>query len=288
MKAQRITDTISHHGEGPCWWPATGRLRFVDMLAGSVIELDEGGRRGYRRLPVPSPVASVIRPRAGGGAIVATERGLALGRAEDLSDLKEVVRLYDDLSIRTNEGGCDPDGRFWIGTMSYRRTVGAASVYRRDGPGTRPVRAWGGATTANGLGFSPDGALGYWTDTPTRTVTVFDYDARAGLVNPRPFVEIEEGAGKPDGLCVDAEGGVWVALHRGSAVRRYDAEGRLSEVVELPVNKVTACTFGGEDLDRLYITTSRENLPDDVEPASGSVYLADVGVKGLEPLAFAG
>ena len=114
MKAQRITDTISHHGEGPCWWPATGRLRFVDMLAGSVIELDEGGKRGYRRLPVPSPVASVIRPRAGGGAIVATERGLALGRAEDLSDLKEVVRLYDDLSIRTNEGGCDPDGRFWI------------------------------------------------------------------------------------------------------------------------------------------------------------------------------
>ena len=229
---------------------------------------------------MPSPVASVIRPRAGGGAIVATERGLALGRAEDLSDLKEVVRLYDDLSIRTNEGGCDPDGRFWIGTMSYRRTVGAASVYRWDGPGTRPVRAWGGATTANGLGFSPDGALGYWTDTPTRTVTVFDYDARAGLVNPRPFVEIEEGAGKPDGLCVDAEGGVWVALHRGSAVRRYDAEGRLSEVVELPVNKVTACTFGGEDLDRLYITTSRENLPDDVEPASGSVYLAEVGVKG--------
>ena len=119
-------------------------------------------------------------------------------------------------------------------------------------------------------------------------MTVFDYDARAGLVNPRPFVEIEEWAGKPDGLCVDAEGGVWVALHRGSAVRRYDAQGRLSEVVELPVNKVTACTFGGEDLDRLFITTSRENLPDDVEPASGSVYLAEVGVKGLEPLAFAG
>ena len=75
MKAQRITDTISHHGEGPCWWPATGRLRFVDMLAGSVIELDEGGGRGYRRLPVPSPVASVIRPRAGGGRPAARGRG---------------------------------------------------------------------------------------------------------------------------------------------------------------------------------------------------------------------
>ncbi len=286
MKAQRITDSISYHGEGPCWWPATGRLRFVDMLAGVVVELDDRAEGGYRRLPVPSRVASVIRPRAGGGALVATERGIALGREEDLSDLKEVVSLTDDPTIRTNEGGCDPDGRFWVGTMSYEKVVGAAGVYRWDGPGTAPVLAWSGATTANGLGFSPDGELGYWVDTPTRTVTVLDYDARAGLADPRPFVDIDEGAGKPDGLCVDAEGGVWVALHRGSAVRRYDAGGRLSEVVELPVSKVTACTFGGEGLDLLFITTSRENLPDGVEPASGSVYACEPGVRGLEPLTF--
>ncbi|MCL3777284.1 MULTISPECIES: SMP-30/gluconolactonase/LRE family protein [unclassified Actinomyces] len=286
MRAQRLTDTISYHGEGPVWWEATGRLRFVDMLHGAVIEIDDDG--AHRRLAVPSRVASVIRPRVGGGALVATERGVALGREEDLSDLAEAVELYPDPTIRTNEGGCDPDGRFWIGTMSWERVEGAAKVYRWDGPGTEPVVAWGGATTANGLGFSPDGTRAYWVDTPTRTITLLDYDAEAGLVDPRPWVTIEEGAGKPDGLTVDAEGGVWVALHRGGAVRRYDAEGRLSEVVEVGVSKTTACTFGGADLDRLFITTSREDLPEDVEPAAGSVYVTEVGVKGLAPLPFNG
>lgn len=288
MKTERITDTISYHGEGPVWWPATGRLRFVDMLAGAVIELDERADGGHRRLDVPSPVASVIRPRRGGGAIVATERGLALGRAEDLSDLAPAVELYADETIRTNEGGCDPDGRMWVGTMSYDKVVGAAKVFRWDGPGSQPVEAWGGATTANGLGFSPDGARAYWVDTPTRTITVLDYDAGAGLVDPRPWVVIESGAGKPDGLTVDAEGGVWVAMHRGGAVRRYDSDGRLSEVVTVPVSKVTACAFGGPGLDQLFITTSRENLPDDAEPASGSVYVCRPGAAGLEPLPFAG
>lgn len=287
MKAQRITDSISYHGEGPVWWPATGRLRFVDMLAGSVIELDEAAEGGYRRLAVPSKVASVIRPRVGGGAIVATERGIAVGRAEDLSDLAQAVELYSDPTIRTNEGGCDPDGRFWIGTMSYERVEGAAAVYHWDGA-SEPVRAWGGATIANGLGFSPDGSRGYWIDTPTGRVTVFDYDAEAGLVEPRTFVEIPAEQGHPDGLTVDAEGGVWVAMHRGSAVRRFDEGGRLSELIEAPVSKVTACTFGGEDLGTLYITTSRENLPDDVELASGSIYAVEPGVRGLEPLAFKG
>mgnify|MGYP000844298840 FL=1 len=286
MRAQRVTDSITYHGEGPCWWPATGRLRLVDMLAGAVVELDEEAEGGHRRLPVPSPVASVIRPRAGGGAVVATERGIALGRAEDLSDLAEAVTLWDDPTIRTNEGGCDPDGRFWIGSMSYGKAPGVAAVYRWDGPGAGPRRAWGGATICNGLGFSPDGTRAYWIDTPTLTVTVMDYDAGAGLVDPRPFVRVEEGAGHPDGLAVDADGGVWVALNGGGAVRGYDTRGRLVETVEVPVRQVTACAFGGGGLDRLFITTSRENLPDDVEPAAGSVYVAEVGARGMEPLAF--
>lgn len=286
MKAERVTDSISYHGEGPCWWAATGRLRFVDMLAGAVVELDDDVKP--TRLSVPSSVASVIRPRKGGGAVVATERGIALGREEDLSDLTEAATVLRDPAIRTNEGGCDPDGRFWIGTMAYDQAEGAASVYRWDGPGTEPVTAWGGATVSNGLGWSPDGALAYWNDTPTGTITLLDYSREDGLMNPHPFVTIDADDARPDGLTVDAEGGVWTALNGGSAVHRYDAEGQLSEVVELPVRQVTACTFGGDGLDCLYITTSRENLPDDVEPAAGSVYAVTPGVRGLAPLPFAG
>ncbi|MDO4901806.1 SMP-30/gluconolactonase/LRE family protein [Actinomyces sp.] len=290
MRAQRITDTIAYHAEGPCWWEATGRLRFVDMLAGTVIELDDAADSGHRRLPVGSPVAAVIRPRVDGGAIVATERGISLSRREDLSDLTPAAELFADPAVRTNEGGCDPDGRFWIGTMPYAKTPGGATMYRWDGPGSEPLTAWGGATICNGLGFSPDGGTAYWTDTPTGTVVAMEYRPtgadRGGLTDPRPLVSIDPVDGHPDGLCVDADGGVWVALNGGAAVRRYTADGALDAVVELPVRQVTACAFGGADYTTLYITTSRENLPDDVEPAAGSIFAAEPGVKGLAPLPF--
>mgnify|MGYP002716929000 FL=1 len=101
-------------------------------------------------------------------------------------------------------------------------------------------------------------------------------------------MRIPEDAGHPDGLTVDAEGGIWTALNGGSAVHRYSPEGELTEVIELPFRQITACTFGGPDLDRLFITTSRENLPDDEEPAAGSIYAVEPGVRGMQPLAFGG
>lgn len=286
IKAQRITDSIAHHAEGPVWWAATGRLRFVDMLHGAIIEIDDDG--GHQRLEVPSRIASMLRPRVGGGAVVGLENGIGLARQEDLSDLEQIVTLFEDSGLRTNEGGCDPQGRLWLGDMAYEKTEGASSVYRWDGPGTEPQTAWDGATIANGIGWSPDGDLAYWNDTPTGRVTVFDHDPERGPVDPRAFVRIPEDAGHPDGLTVDSEGGIWTALNGGSAVHRYSPEGELTEVIELPVRQITACTFGGPDLDRLFITTSRENLPDDEEPAAGSIYAVEPGVRGMQPLAFGG
>ena len=157
IKAQRITDSIAHHAEGPVWWAATGRLRFVDMLHGAIIEIDDDG--GHQRLEVPSRIASMLRPRVGGGAVVGLENGIGLARQEDLSDLEQIVTLFEDSGLRTNEGGCDPQGRLWLGDMAYEKTEGASSVYRWDGPGTEPQTAWDGATIANGIGWSPDGDL---------------------------------------------------------------------------------------------------------------------------------
>lgn len=142
-------------------------------------------------------------------------------------------------------------------------------------------------TISNGLEWSPDGTLAYYNDTETLRVDVFDDDG-TGLVERRPFVVVEDGTGHPDGLTVDAEGRVWVALNHGGVVHRYRPDGTLDEVVELPVRQVTACTFGGEGLDRLYITTSRENLAPDDEPQAGSLFRADVGVVGRPVREFAG
>lgn len=284
MLAERLTDSISYHGEGPVWWPS-GRLRMVDMLHGAILTID-GDR--VERTPVGSKIAAVVRPRVGGGAVVATESGIALAAADDLSDLAEAVRLFDDPGLRNNEGGCDPQGRFYVGGMAYERTKHAATVYRWDGPGSDPVAVITDVTTSNGLAWSPDGSRAYYNDTDTGAVAVFDYDPATGLANRRTLVEIPNETGRPDGLCVDAEGGIWVALNKGFAVHRYAPDGALSEVVEVPVRQVTACTFGGDALDRLFITTSRENLDDDEEPAAGSVYVADPGVSGLPAAPFAG
>ena len=179
---------------------------------------------------------------------------------------------------------CDPDGRFYCGSMAYEKQAGAGALYRLD-PDRSVHVVLANVTVSNGLDWSPDGSLTYYNDTDTRRVDVFDYDRDAGLNSRRPFVDA---GARPDGLTVDAEGGVWVALSDAGAVRRYTAEGALDDVIELPVTKVTACTFGGARLDELFITTSREGLEPTAEPAAGSLFRAVPGVSGLAVREFAG
>jgi sugar lactone lactonase YvrE len=171
--------------------------------------------------------------------------------------------------------------------MAYDRTPGAGALYRLDPDGSTSV-VLEHVTISNGLEWSPDGTRAYYNDTPTYRVDVFDYDGEAGLVNRRPFVRVEHEDGRPDGLTVDAEGGVWVALNHSGTVRRYTTDGVLDAVVEVQPHQVTACTFGGERLDELYMTTSRENLPPDAEPLAGSLFRAVVGVRGQPVREFAG
>ncbi|WP_432571933.1 SMP-30/gluconolactonase/LRE family protein [Kineococcus sp. SYSU DK005] len=287
--AERITDRVVYHGEGPCWSPQWGGLRFVDMVAGDVLTLTPSGELTRRHY---GDVAAIVRPRTGGGAVVAVERGFVLEDADGtLTPLPELWGAAEGL--RMNEGGCDPDGRFYAGSMAYEQDGGAGegrgSVFRLDPDGSvRTVLT--GVTISNGLGFSPDGTLAYYNDTPTGRTDVFDYDREGGLANRRPFAQVNDASGSnnPDGLCVDAEGGVWTALFGGSAVRRYAPDGTLDAVVEVGARQVTACTFGGADLDELFITTSRENLADDDDPAAGSVFRFVPGVRGLPVLPFAG
>jgi sugar lactone lactonase YvrE len=274
VRVDQVTGPVAYHAEGPVWSPSWGGLRWVDMLAGDVLSLDERG--DVQRRNVGSPVAAALRPRRGGGAVIGVERGFALEHPDGTIEI--LPEVWSDPGVRMNEGGCDPDGRFYCGSMAYDQAKGAASVYRLDADLSVGV-VLEHVTVSNGLEWSPDGSLAYYNDTDTHAIAVFSYDREQGLTNRRRFAEIPDG-GRPDGLTVDAEGGVWTAVSNGAAVHRYDTNGGLDAVIDLPARKVTACTFGGDDLDTLYITTSREGLQTDEDPKAGSLFAAWPGVRG--------
>jgi sugar lactone lactonase YvrE len=281
MRVEQLTDPVAYHGEGPVWSPRWGGLRWVDMLAGDLLFLNGDG--GVDRRNVGSVVAAV-RPRRGGGAVLGVERGFAL---EDQSgSITSLPALWSSTSVRMNEGGCDPDGRFYCGSMAYDQQPGAASLYRLD-PDLTTRTVLTGVTISNGLEWSPDGSHAYYNDTATHRISVFDYDGANGLTHPRTFAEIPDD-GSPDGLTVDSEGGVWTAIFDGGRVHRYSPDGVLDAVLEVPARKVTACAFGGAGLDELFITTSREGLEDGDDPLAGSLFRARPGVTGLPVREFAG
>lgn len=282
MRAEQITEPVANHGEGPVWSERWGGLRFVDMLAGDVLSLREGGSIERRHV---SDVAAAIRPRSKGGAVIGIERGFALEDAN--GTLTRLDELWTSDEVRMNEGSCDPDGRFYCGSMSRDKRPGAGTLYRLD-PDLSVTVVLANVTISNGLEWTNDGSRAFYNDTATYSVSVFDYDSRAGLTNRRVFVDLSSESKRPDGLTVDEHDGVWVALSNGSAVRHYTADGKLDEVIEVPVKKVTACTFGGPQLDQLFITTSREGVEPGTDPLAGSLFRALVGVRGLPAREFAG
>jgi sugar lactone lactonase YvrE len=282
--AEQLTGPVAFHAEGPVWSPSWGGLRWVDMFAGDILSMGLDATGAITRRHVGA-IAAALRPRRGGGAVIAVERGFILEGAD--GGLDPLPDVFPDAGLRMNEGACDPDGRFYCGSMAYDQAPGAGTVYRLDTDRTVSV-VFGGSTISNGLAWSPDGSMAYYIDSKARRVDVFDYTTDSGLTERRPLVELPDGAGDPDGMTVDAQGYLWVALYAGSAVRRYRPDGTLDGVIELPVTNVTACTFAGPGLDELVITTSREGLPDGTQPEAGSLFRSHPGVTGLPVVEFAG
>jgi sugar lactone lactonase YvrE len=265
-------------GEGPYYDEHLGRVGWVDITGRAVLwhELATG-RTGA--LATAGDIGAAV-PRAGGGLVLCLPAGPMLldldGGRRHLGTFADADAAAGDRPAadaparRANDAKADPHGRLWLGTMAYDSTPGAGALYRLDPGAQAPVRVLDDVTVSNGLGWSPDGARMYYVDTPTGRVDVFDYDGRTGaLANRRPFVEIEVGAGKPDGMCTDAEGAVWVALWSGGAVRRYTPDGVLERTVEVGTPLVTSCAFAGDGYDQLIITTARQDRADD---AAGLTY----------------
>ncbi|MCC2321131.1 SMP-30/gluconolactonase/LRE family protein [Cellulomonas xiejunii] len=279
LRAEQVTDAVAYHGEGPCWSPTWGGLRWVDMLAGDLLTLDEDG--SVSRLHV-GDLAAFVRPRSRGGYVVGLERGIGLAESPDGLPTPQ-PELWSDPGVRMNEAGCDPWGVLYAGSMAYDARPGGARLYRITPAGDVTV-VIDDATISNGLDFSPDGTLAYYDDTATGRTDVFDVVDRR-LTNRRPFFAREDES--PDGLTVDSAGNVWVALNGAGRVRCVSPSGEVLAEVEVPVRLTTACTLGGPDLRDLYISTSREHL-EDPEPEAGALFRVRVEVPGRPVLPFGG
>ena len=279
LRAEQVTDAVAYHGEGPCWSPTWGGLRWVDMLAGDLLTLRDDG--GVERLHV-GDVAAFVRPRSRGGYVVGLERGIALAESPD-GEPTPMPELWTDTGVRMNEGACDPWGVLYAGSMAYDAHPSGATFYRITPAGDVEV-VLDDVTISNGLDFSPDGTRAYYNDTTTGRTDVFDVVDRR-LTNRRPF--FSRPGDNPDGLTVDSAGNVWVALHGAGRVRCVSPAGEVLAEVEVPAHQTTACTLGGPDLRDLYITTSRENL-DDPEPEAGALFRVRVDVPGRPVLPFGG
>lgn len=276
-------------GEGPRWDAAARRLLWVDIEAGA-LHLFDPARNQDRAIALGRRVGAAAPTQDAGRVLVALADRLALVDLADES-LHTLVEIPHGEGMRLNDGACDAAGRFWIGSMALDESAGMAALYRYSTAGGLE-RLLEGVTLSNGLGWSPDGGTMYYIDSMTYRVDRFDVDVASGAIaDRRPFATIEHGAGIPDGLTVDDEGCVWVALWGGGAVRRYTPDGELERTVAVPAEKVTACCFGGDDGRALYITTASAELATEErerQPLAGSLFVADVGVSGPPARPFAG
>ena len=284
LKAELLADARAQLGEGPLWDARTNELLWVDIMAGIVhrLEPETGTDRSFG---VGQPVGAVV-PRASGGYALALRDGFAVG---DETGVELVAPVDEDRrDLRMNDGACDPGGRFWAGTMHLDETHGAGALYRLDANGWVETILTE-VTISNGIGWCPDAEHLYYIDTTTQGIDVFDFDAASGSIEKRRrVVTIEDGAGMPDGLVVDSEGCIWVALWEGWAVRRYAPDGELLAIVDVPAARVTKPAFGGPGLDRLYVTTALPDVPDPAQPHAGGIFSADPGVRGLPSTTYAG
>lgn len=267
-------------GDGPVWCPATGRLLRVDILRGLVHTWAPA--TGQRTVLAVNGTATAVVPTVDGRLLVGVDHALVAITPDGQRRVVDAVE--EDLADnRLNGCRCDPRGRLWAGTMSTVRRPDSAALYRLDG--NRLVPAVVPTTLSNGLGWSPDGTQMYFIDSTTQRIDVLDYDVATGAATARrPFARVTAEDGLPDGLAVDNEGGVWVALFGGSAIRCYADDGTLTAVLEVPVPHPTCPAFGGHALDTLYVTTTRHRLTDRglaAYPAAGSVFACRPGVRAV-------
>lgn len=282
---KRVGDTLDMLGEGPVWCPREGALYWVDIRAPAVRRLDEAGR--VTTWAMPEPVGSLAL-REAGGILVALKSALSVFEPATgaITKLADAPGHHDGL--RFNDGKCDRQGRFWVGTMRAGEETADGFLYRLDERGCTKVLD--GIEIPNSLCWSPDGRTMYFSDSPKRVIWAFPYDPATGAIGERRVFAALPAPLVADGGTVDAEGYLWSANYNGWRVTRFAPDGTVDRVVPVPASNITSCAFGGPGLGTLYITSAYQGLDEAAraqQPAAGALFAIDVGVKGLPEARYA-
>jgi sugar lactone lactonase YvrE len=293
MAAELVLDARAELAEGPVWDDRRHVLWWVDIVVGRLHRFDPRSRSD-----VATEIGSAV------GCVALTAQGMVMAAAADALLLldpdtggRRMLASFPDAAtgtagprLRCNDGKCDSEGRFWVGRMALDRTPGAAMLIRVDGRGAVPVLR--DLTIPNGLDWSGDGRRMYFVHSPDRLVSVMDFDPDTGEAGPRRVwwrtsdVPGLPWGSVPDGLTVDADGHVWVAIWGGGSVLRLTPDGTVDCRVEVPVARVSSCVFGGDEMTELFITTAREDATDQeltAQPAAGGLYRVIPGARGRPP-----
>jgi len=288
-QATLALDAKADLGESPLWSVEEQKLYWVDINAGALHRFDPA--TGDDEHWIYGQAIGSIAPISPGVVLAALRTGIVRidtkgGRPERLANAP-----YDPNMFRFNDGRCDRQGRFWVGTICEMRDRAAAILYRLDAEG-RVRRMIDEMIISNGLAWSPDGTTMYHADTPACTVWAYDYDPATGNPsNRRIFLDLNEANERPDGAAVDSAGNYWLALYGSGKVVQFSPGGaRLREIL-VPAKATTMPAFGGPDLRRLYITTARQRHTEEdllATPLAGGLFQCDVEIPGLPEPAWAG
>jgi sugar lactone lactonase YvrE/acetyl esterase/lipase len=282
LQAELILDSKAMLGEGSIWHPKENKLYWID-IEGKALHIYDPNSKEDKQFPVGSRIGTVV-PVEKEGVLVALQNGIQFMDTKS-GKLNFINNPLPDTNLRFNDGKCDPSGRFWVGTLALDSRRRGAKLYRFDKDKSIHTML-DSVSISNGIVWTADKKTMYYNDTPTGTIQGFDYDDKTGAItNRRVVVRIPRGTGSPDGMTIDAEGNLWVALWGGGCVAKFDPRtGELLQKVKVPAPNVSSCAFGGENLETLYITTARAWVNDarlKEFPLSGGLFAVKPGVKGV-------
>jgi sugar lactone lactonase YvrE len=297
MQPELILNAEADLGEGPAWDDIGRKLYWVDIRVGRLHRFDpDAGTDEFFCLDEPVGCVAPCKPTRkspgglSGSVVLALKSGLVIYNPSS-KEREYLARPESHLpGNRFNDGKCDPAGRFLAGTMDNGEKEVSGSLYTYS-PEGRLKTLLKGIRISNGLTWSPDSRTFFFIDTPTRQVTAYDYDLATGdISNPRAAVKVPPDLGWPDGMTMDSEGMIWVAMWGGAKLTRWDpSNGKLLEAIPFPALNVTACAFGGHELNELFVTSARKDMSEKQladYPLSGGLFRIRTNTKGLPTFAF--